>query len=111
MTYTFKNRKTGRIIEVQLKISEYDQYKKDHPELERYIDVAPAVSWEGKVFTSSSLDRGTDDTFKEVLAKIGDKHPGSPLHDNYTKSKSGKRVKTKEIFDKHVKKIKKEGKL
>ena len=34
MTYTFKNIKTGKIISVDLKVSEYDAYKENHPELE-----------------------------------------------------------------------------
>ena len=109
MTYTFKNKKSGKIVTIDLKISEYDQYKKDHPELERYHDSAPAVTFNGKTF--GGLDSQTDNTFKEVLAKIGEGHPNSPLGDNYRKNKTVKETKTKEIFHKHVNRIKKEGKL
>lgn len=103
MTYTFKNTKTGKIVSVELKISEYDQYKADHPELERYIDSAPAVTFNGKTF--GSLDSQTDNTFKEVLAKVGSKFPGSPLANRYNRTTDIKTIKTQQLVKKHVEKV------
>jgi hypothetical protein len=102
MTYTFKNKKTGKILEFEFKISEYDQFVLDHPELERYIDVPPSFVYAGKMF--GSLDGGTSDGFKEVLAKIGENNPHSPLADNYRKNKTIKGVKSNEIIKDYTKK-------
>ena len=101
MTYHFKNKKTGEIIQMDLKITEYDAFKEEHPELERYHESAPAVTFNGRTF--GGLDTKTDDTFKEVLAKIGEAHPTSPLAQKYRKNVSTKEVKSKEIIKKHAK--------
>lgn len=43
MIYTFKVIETGEIVEHEMKLADYDQFKLDHPELERYIDCMPRV--------------------------------------------------------------------
>lgn len=96
----WKGAKIGDLIQVTVKISEYDQFKLDHPELERYIDSAPAVSFDGRHF--GSLDAQTSDGFKEVLARIGEQHPHSPLAERYRKNKSVKEVKTQQIVADHL---------
>lgn len=35
--YEFKNKETGEVSEIVLGLSEYDQYLKDNPNLERYF--------------------------------------------------------------------------
>ncbi len=100
MTYTFKNKKSGKRQEFQLKISEYDDFVLNHPELERLIETAPAMTYNGKVF--GSLDAQTDNGFKEVLAKIGEAHPSSELGNNYRKNKTIKEIKTRDVVKKHV---------
>lgn len=51
MTYTFKvltafdGLEVGQIIEIDLKITEYDRFKAAHPELERYFDEPPAFKF------------------------------------------------------------------
>jgi len=102
-TYTFRDTITGAIIEKELSVSSYDAFKKANPNLERYFDSVPALSFNGRSF--GGLDAQTDDTFKERLAKIGDKFPGSPLADRYSKKVSIKASKTKEVFKKHIKKF------
>lgn len=92
--------KKGDIISLTLKISEYDEFKARHPGLERYIDSAPAVSFDGRHF--GSLDAQTSDGFKEVLARIGEQHPHSPLAERYRKNKSVKEVKTQQIVANHL---------
>ena len=103
MEYAFKHVKTGKIVRYNIRISEYDQFKIDHPELERYHEHAPAFLYDA-IGTSSGLDGKTDNTWKEVLSKISDKHPGSELAANYGKKKTVKEVKTKQILDKHINK-------
>lgn len=102
MTYTFLNKKTKQIVSFDLKITEYDAFKAAHPELERHIESAPAVRFDGRTFGSPR----TDDTFKEVLAKIGSKFPSSPL-DNEMNRKSTKTVKTEQVVKKHRERAKK----
>ena len=101
MEYTFKNKKTGKIVTHDIKISEYDEFKKINPHLERYLEFAPAVMYNGKTFSS-----GTDNTWKEVLSKIGENHRASPLADEYVR-KSAKDIKTNQIVKKHKEKVKK----
>ncbi len=85
-----------------MKMSEYDNFIATNPHLERYFDEVPAFTYNGRAF--GSLDAGTDNTWKEVLAKISEKMPASPLADKYGKKKSIKEVKTRETIKKHVKK-------
>lgn len=106
MEYAFKHVKTGKIVRYEMKISELDQFKTDHPELERYHEFAPSFLYDS-VGTSSGLDSKTDNTWKEVLSKISEKHPASELASKYGNKKSAKQVKTKQILDKHINKNKK----
>jgi hypothetical protein len=103
MEYTFKNLKTGKIESHDMRISEYDSFKVDNPHLERYHETAPAFLYDA-VGSSSGLDAKTDNTWKEVLAKVAEKHPASELAGKYGNTKSVKQVKTKQILDKHIKK-------
>ena len=57
------------------------------------------------------LDGKTDNTWKEVLAKIGEHHPNSVTGEKYRKNKTVKEQKTKEIIRKYEKRAQKEGKL
>jgi hypothetical protein len=92
----------GTLVEVNMKMSEYDGFVAKNPELERYIGTAPAVTFEGRTF-GSGIEQRQPDTFKEVLAKIGENHPISPLAERYRKNKTIKEVKTKQVVDKHRK--------
>jgi hypothetical protein len=105
MEYAFKEITSGKIVKYDLKISEYDEFKKSNPNLERYHESAPAFLYDGVL--TSGFDAKTDNTWKEVLAKVADKHPGSELANNY-KKKSVKEVKTREILNKHLNKRKKQ---
>ena len=107
-TFTFRHTTTGEIISIQLRISEYDDFKKAYPDLERYFDAAPAITFNGKSF--GGVDARTDGGWKERLAKIGEKFPGSPLADRYNKKTDIKKTKTKEIIKQHVKKHKEQTK-
>lgn len=99
-TYQFINLKTKKIVEHVLAISAYDAFKAAHPELERYFGVAPGFSMNGKTVTSG----GPDNTFKEVLSKIGEKYKGSPLDQTYNR-KTSKRVKTEQVVKRHREKL------
>jgi hypothetical protein len=103
MTYTFRQLTDGKIISVELKISEYDAYVAAHPLHQRWIESAPCVSYNGKHF--GSLDAQTDQGFKEVLAKIGEKHPNTPLGNKYRKNKTIKDVRTVNAVKKNAIKL------
>lgn len=100
MEYTFRNIKSGKIVTVDLKMSEYDEFKANNPSLERYHDTAPTFQLGRR--PTSSFDSQTDNSWKEVLAKVAEKHPGSELGQKYRK-KTVKEVKTEQIFEKHKK--------
>jgi hypothetical protein len=98
-TYEFVNTKTGKIEEHMMSVSAYDKFKAENPHLERYYSDAPMFSYSGvKDFSGK-----TDNTFKEVMQKIAEKHPASPLAEKVLK-KSTKEIKTRQALDKHRKK-------
>ena len=70
-TYRFKDNETGEVIEQTLRISEFDQFKKDNPHLSTVIQSSGIVSGHG--------DIKTDSGFKEVLHKVAEAHPTSAL--------------------------------
>lgn len=72
-TYTFRNKESGEEFDIQLRISELDQYREDNPHLQSVIK-APNLNFRG-VGTKSVTDSG----FKEVLQKIHERTPGSQL--------------------------------
>lgn len=70
-TYRFKDNETGEVFEKTLRISEFDQFKKDNPHLSTVIQSSGIVSGHG--------DIKTDSGFKEVLHKVAEAHPTSAL--------------------------------
>jgi hypothetical protein len=101
--------KAGTIIEVKFPVSHYDEFIKDFDGiLERYLDSPPAVVFDGKAFVADIQARQPEG-FKEVLAKIGEAHPISPLADRYHK-KSIKEGQTRAAVQKVKDKVKKEKK-
>jgi hypothetical protein len=99
-TYEFVNTKTKQIEEHTMSVSAYDQFKADNPHLERYYSDAPLFSYSG---TGDLAGKKTDNTWKEVMSKIAEQNPRSPLADRYLK-KNAKRIKTDQIIEKHTKK-------
>ena len=98
MEYTFKNKKTGKVETYQMRLAEYDAFKENHPNLERWFESAPRMN-----YRSIGSDFKPDNTWKEVMSKIGEQNPNSKIADEYTR-KSSKQIKTKQIVEKHLKK-------
>ena len=94
MTYIFKTKK-GKLIEVSLKISEYDAYLISHPDLEVYIEAPPRFTFNGRTF--GGLDTQIPSGFKDVLQKIGEANPCTELGEKYRKNKTIKDVKTRDV--------------
>ena len=93
--YKFRDVVKDEIFEVTLRISDYESFMVNNPDVERYFatDDAPVtVRGVGGIKTDSG--------FKEVLSKISDAHPGSQLSDRHS-AKSIKQAKTDQVINKH----------
>lgn len=68
MKYKFRNTETEEVIEVDMKMSEYDQWKEENPEWERYYAPtdAPQFTYSG---TRDVISR-TPDGFKDILNAV-----------------------------------------
>ena len=92
--YTFKDKETNEIFDINIRMSELDDYKKEYPNHERYFDEAPGL-------VSGSLK--SDSGFNDVLTKISEAHPDSVLADRHLR-KSIKQSKTSRIVKEWKKK-------
>jgi hypothetical protein len=93
------NKKTGKIEEHIMSVSAYDDFKVDNPHLERYYSDAPLFSYSG---TGDLSGKKTDNTWKEVMHKIAEQNPRSPMAEKVLK-KDTKRIKTDQVLEKHRK--------
>lgn len=75
-TYVFRNTETDEIFEVQMKMSEYDDYKKNNPNHERYYDGYAAPTGDPVRLGIHKKDAG----FKEVLQKIKERTTYADFH-------------------------------
>ena len=97
--YNFIDKSTGEEFESFMKISERVVFLKEHPHINPVVTSAAIVS-------RVTLKNKVSDGFKEVLSKIGEAHPSSPIGHEYG-DKSIKAVRTREIVRKHVEKVEK----
>ena len=65
-TYTFKVKDTDEQFDVVLKISQLDEFKADHPNLEQVISPQPTISG-----TSQKPDSGFRDVLKSIKKASG----------------------------------------
>ena len=89
--YSFKDKATEEIIDVTIRISDYDSFTADNPNLERYIDAVPGI-------VGGTGTIRTDTGFREVLSKVAEAHPNSELADR-TLSRSSTQVKVDNIVN------------
>ena len=95
-TYEFKNTETGEEFEAIMKISEREEFLKTNPHIQ------PMVS--APMLVTSVTGMGTHrvpDGFKEVLSKVAEAHPASPVAQKHGK-KSIKQIKTEQVIKKHL---------
>ena len=78
-TYRFYNRKTGLVYEEYMMISEMEKLVK-----KKHIELLPPTQM-NIVSSVGSVDSHTDSGFKEVLSKVSEAHPNSPLASRYGK--------------------------
>lgn len=74
--YDFRNKETGEVTEVSLRIAEYDKFCESNPQLERYYGPGSAPQINCDPISNNQHRKG----FKEVLNKIHQKTPGSLLN-------------------------------
>jgi hypothetical protein len=98
-TYKFLNTETNEEFEDFISIARKDELLKMNPHIQQMVS-APAI------ISGSSSSNKVPDGFKEVLSKVAEAHPESPLAEKHGR-KSIKEIRTKEIVEKHYKKWKK----
>lgn len=93
-TYQFLNTETEEVFEDFMSISKKEEFMKDNPHIIQIFDQLNIVSGVGHLYSK------TDNSWKEVLSKVSEKHPRSELAKEYRK-KTIKEVKTDQILKKH----------
>tara|TARA_R100000278_G_scaffold107777_1_gene84589 strand:- start:63 stop:380 length:318 start_codon:yes stop_codon:yes gene_type:complete len=101
-TYRFYNRKTGLVYEEYMMISEMEKLVK-----KKHIELLPPTQM-NIVSSVGSVDSHTDSGFKEVLSKVSEAHPNSPLASRYGK-RSIKDTQIERVRKKHRTRIRKGG--
>ena len=93
-TYRFKDHNTGEIWEDLMLISEMEKFIK-----KKHIELLPPTQM--NILSSvGSVDSHTDSGFKEVLSKVSEAHPESPLARRYGR-RSVKDTQIERIRKKH----------
>ena len=101
-TYRFYNRKTGLVYEEYMMISEMEKLVK-----KKHIELLPPTQM-NIVSSVGSVDSHTDRGFKEVLSKVSEAHPESPLARRYGR-RSVKDTQIEKVRKKHRNRIIKGG--
>ena len=91
--YDFEDTKTGEQFELQLKISEKDDFLKANPNLKQLIGTPMIVGGVDGL-------RKPDEGFQEVLQKIGEQNPQTPLGREVNKSTTAKQGAVNKAVDK-----------
>ena len=101
-TYRFYNRKTGLVYEEYMMMSEMEKLVK-----KKHIELLPPTQM-NIVSSVGSVDSHTDSGFKEVLSKVSEAHPNSPLASRYGK-RSIKDTQIERVRKKHRTRMRKGG--
>ena len=91
--YDFEDTKTGEQFELQLKISEKDDFLKANPNLKQLIGTPMIVGGVDGL-------RKPDEGFNEVLQKIGEQNPQTPFGREVNKSTTAKQGAVNKAVDK-----------
>ena len=101
-TYRFYNRKTGLVYEEYMMMSEMKKLVK-----KKHIELLPPTQM-NIVSSVGSVDSKTDSGFKEVLSKVSEAHPNSPLAERYGR-KTVRQTQVQAAREKRVNRILKGG--
>lgn len=89
--YSFYNEETDEVTEEIMSISSMETYLKEHPHIKQIIH-APAIVSGVMGRSQTKIDSG----FKDVLSRIGNANPHSPLGQEYG-DKGIRATKTREV--------------
>ena len=98
-TYIFHDIETDEYFESVMKISEMEEFLSENSHVKQVI-MAPAIVSQAP----GDLYSKTPSGFKDVIAKVAEKHPQSTLAQRYGK-KSIKDVRNERVVNEHVKRI------
>ena len=101
-TYRFQNLKTGVVYEDFMSIAEMEKLKRN-----KSVKLLPPTQM-NIVSSVGSVDTHTDNGFKEVLSKVSEAHPNSPLARRYGK-RTVKDTQIEKVRKKHRNRIIKGG--
>ena len=93
-TYQFLNTETNEVFEDFMSISNKEKFCSENPHIIQVFDTLNIVSGVGNLYSK------TDNSWKEVLSKVADKHPKSELAKE-NRRKTIKEVKTDQVLKKH----------
>ena len=93
-TYRFYNKRTKKEYTDLMSISEMEEFIK-----KKHIKLLPPTQL-NIVSTTGTIDGKTDNGWKEVMSKISEAHPKSPLADRYGK-RSVKDTQIEGVIKKH----------
>jgi len=97
-TYIFRDKETGEVYESFMSYTERNELLNTRPELEPVV-TAPAF-----ISGVSGITHKNDSGFGDMMSRIAEANPYSPLADNYG-DKSVKASKTREAVKKVKKKV------
>ena len=102
-TYTFFNEEAGVEYDENIPIAEYDEYMKNNPQVVRvWHGKAPAMVGDHMMGVGPKTDSG----FNDVMGRIADNNPISPMAEKYGTSKTASHRKLKDTFTRVTKKFK-----
>jgi len=93
-TYKFYDSETKETFEDFLSMSTKDELLEKNPHIKQLPTSFGIVSSVG------TIDGKTDNGFKEVMSKISEAHPDSPLADRYGANKNIKSMKSQSVVSK-----------
>jgi len=93
--YTFENKKTGKVYDEMMSISEMESYLKKNKHIKQQVHTVNIV---GGI---QGITHKNDQGFKEVLSKVAEAHPRSALAKEHIK-RTIKEVQTERVIKKHV---------
>lgn len=95
-TYIFYDTKKKKEFEEFMSIAAKEVFLKENPQVRQVISPVATIGQVGGVYSK------TDNTWKEVMSKIAEQNPTTPLGREYGK-RDTKKVKTEKIIEKHLK--------
>ena len=102
--YDFQDTETGEVFELQLKLSEREEFLKANPNVKQLLSAPRIVSGVDGL-------RKVDDGFKEVLSKVAEQNPQSNFGREINSAKSGKQGQVNKAVDKWKKQAAKDKKV